>query len=157
MFDMLRPALADQLHLYAEYHRHPLNQLTHKLAIPLIVFHSIAMLSWLSLGTPFGLSLNLGQVVYLAVIAWYFSLDARLAVLMALLFGLCFPLAAVTPRPVVIGLAIFAWLVQLAGHFIWEKRSPAFLTNLFQALIGPLFFVAVLVGVWPASRVEARA
>ena len=46
-------------------------------------------------------------------------------------------------------IAIAGWLTQLAGHVVWEKRSPAFLTNLFQALIGPLFFVATLTGDFP--------
>ena len=64
---------------------------------------------------------------------------------MALLMALCFPLAAVTPRPLVLAIALVGWAIQLAGHLVWEKRSPAFLANLLQALIGPLFFVAALV------------
>ncbi len=159
---MPRPTLADHFRLYADYHRHPLNELTHRLAIPLIVFHTIAMLSWISLGayslgSSLTFSLTLAHVAYVAAIGWYLSLDAPLGVLMALLVGLCFPIAAVTPRAVVIGLALVAWIVQLAGHVVWEKRAPAFLTNLFQALIGPLYFVAVAVGRWPQHGAEARA
>ena len=154
---MLSAKLEEQFQLYAEFHRHPMNRLTHKIAIPLIVFHVIAMLSWISLGTPFGFPLTLAHLLYVGAIAWYLTLDVRLGLLMIPLVGLCFPLSAVTPRGVVIGLAVFAWLIQLAGHLVWEKRSPAFLTNLLQALIGPLFFVAVLVGVWPARRLEASA
>jgi uncharacterized membrane protein YGL010W len=45
-------------------------------------------------------------------------------------------------------------LVQLAGHVVWEKKQPSFLTNLVHALVGPLFFAAVLTGTY---RVEARA
>ncbi len=70
---------------------------------------------------------------------------------MALLFALCFPLAAITPRPVVVAAAIVGWLVQLAGHSVWEKNRPAFLTNVLQALIGPLYFVAILGGIWRPS------
>ena len=61
-------------------------------------------------------------------------------------------LAAVTPRPLVLAIALLGWAVQLAGHLVWEKRSPAFLANLLQALIGPLFFVAALVGLTDAKR-----
>jgi len=158
---MLKPALEAQFQLYADYHRHPMNRLTHKLAIPLIVFHVLAMLSWVSLGSTvgraLGFPLHLGHLAYLAAVAWYLRLDARLGLLMALLLALGFPLSAVTPRPVVVGIALSGWLIQLAGHLVWEKRSPAFLTNLLQALIGPLFFVAVLVGVWPARRAEVGA
>jgi len=44
---------------------------------------------------------------------------------------------------------------QLAGHVVWEKNSPAFLQNLLQALVGPLFFVAVLTGEWPRPAQNA--
>jgi uncharacterized membrane protein YGL010W len=32
---------------------------------------------------------------------------------------------------------------------VWEKNQPAFLKNLLQALVGPLFFAAALTGEWP--------
>lgn len=149
---MLKPALAAHFRKYAEFHRHPVNRLTHQIAVPLIVFHIVAMLSWVTLAAPYGWSLTVAHVLVAAVVAWYLSLDLGLGVLMALLYALCFPLAAVTPRSAVIAMAVVGWLIQLAGHVVWEKRSPAFLTNLLQALIGPLFFVAVTVGVWPPER-----
>ena len=43
-------------------------------------------------------------------------------------------LAEVTPVWAVMALAVAGWLVQLAGHVVWEKKSPAFLRNLLQAL-----------------------
>jgi uncharacterized membrane protein YGL010W len=147
---MIKPALAAHFALYADYHRHPVNRLTHKLAIPLIVFHVIAMLGWVVIAAPHGHPLTLAHLVYAAVVAWYLRLDVRLGILTALLYGICFPLAEVTSRPLVLGIAAFGWLVQLAGHVIWEKRSPAFFTHFLQALIGPLFFVATWVGLWPA-------
>ena len=143
---------------YADAHRHPTNRLTHKIAIPIIVFHILAMLTWVHLVDVGGYSLNLGHVVYLAAIAWYFTLNRTLALIMAVLYALCFPLAAVTPWPVVVGLAIFGWVVQLAGHSVWEKNRPAFLTNMLQALIGPLFFVATALGFWrPHASTQAAA
>lgn len=148
----LKPTLVEQFALYDEYHRHETNRLTHKIAIPLIVFHIIAMLTWIPLGSPFGHALTLGHVVYILAIGWYLSLDTRLGLLMALLFATCFPLAEVTPRWLVVLVAVVGWLVQLAGHVVWEKRQPAFLTNLLQALIGPLYFVATLVGLWSPGR-----
>jgi len=47
-----------------------------------------------------------------------------------------------------VAIAIGAWAIQLAGHAVWEKRSPAFTRNLLQALVGPLYFVAILLGDW---------
>ena len=147
---MLKPALEAYFVEYDEHHRSSMNQWTHQMAIPLIVFHVIAMLSWISLGAPFGYALNLAHVVWLAATLWYLVLDVRLGLLIGLLTAMCFPVAAVTPKLVVVLLAIVGWLVQLVGHVVREKRQPAFLEHLLQALIGPLFFVAQLVGLWPA-------
>lgn len=145
----MRRGLVRLFEEYAEYHRHPMNRLTHKVAIPLIVFHVIAMLDWVTLGRLPGFTLTLAHPVYVAVIAWYWRLHARLAVVMAIACAVCFPIGRVTPWPAVVAIAVFAWIIQLAGHVIWEKRQPAFLTNLLQALIGPLFFAAILMGEWP--------
>jgi uncharacterized membrane protein YGL010W len=136
---------------YADAHRHPTNQRLHKVAIPLIVFHLVAMADWIPLlrvpGT--GLTVTLGHLAYLLVVAWYVRLDARLGLWMALLFALYFPLARVTPRPLVVVIAVAAWTAQLVGHAVFEKRRPAFLRNLAHALVGPAFFVAKALGRWP--------
>lgn len=137
---------------YEDVHRHPINRLTHKIAIPLIVFHIVAMLSWVRLANVGGFGLNLAHLAYLATVIWYFSLSVKLGVVMALAYALCFPLAAVVPWPAVVAIALVGWLIQLAGHVVWEKRSPAFLRNLVQALVGPLYFVAILLGDWPVVR-----
>jgi uncharacterized membrane protein YGL010W len=145
----LHPTLERWFTDYAAAHRHPMNRLTHKIAIPLIVFHIIAMLDWIKLPLEVaGVAVSVGHLVYLAAILFYLRLHLGLGLLMAVLMAACFPLAAITPGPVVIAVAVVGWLVQLAGHSVWEKNRPAFLTNLLQALIGPLFFVAVLTGVW---------
>lgn len=145
---MLKPQLRAYFEEYADSHRHPTNRLTHVIAIPLIVFHIVAMLSWVPLAKLGGFELNLAHLAYLGAVVWYLSLSVRLGVIMALLFAICFPLAAITPWPAVVAIAAIGWLVQLAGHAVWEKRSPAFLRNLLQALVGPMFFVAKLTGDW---------
>ena len=143
--DSMKPQLIAHFEEYAAYHRHPMNRLTHKIAIPLIVFHMIAMLDWVRLCGP----LTLAHVVYAGTVAWYATLDLRLAGVMALACAICFPVGWVTPKLAVLAIAVFAWIIQLAGHVVWEKRQPAFVTNLLQAFIGPLFFAAILTGDWP--------
>lgn len=132
---------------YADYHRHPTNQLCHKIAIPLIVFHIIAMLDWVRLGG----SITAAHLAFAAVVAWYLTLDLGLALVMALFFALCFPLAWVTPPWLVWAIAGVAWSIQLAGHTLWEKRAPAFLTNVAQIFVGPLFFAAKIMGKNPIN------
>jgi uncharacterized membrane protein YGL010W len=145
---------------YADGHRHPTNRLTHKIAIPLIVFHVVAMLDWVRLveipGTG-GYMLSLGHLAFVGAVGWYLTLNVRLGLLMALFFGICFPIGAVTPVWAVVAIAVGAWGIQLAGHSIWEKNRPAFLKNMAHALIGPLFFAALLTGDWPPKAVPAQA
>lgn len=144
---------------YAADHRHPMNQLTHKLAIPVIVFHVMAMLHWVKLGPAVAVggtevALSLGHLGWVAVTVLYVALFPRLAPLMAVAFGLCVVVSAWTPAWLVVVLAVVGWTVQLAGHALFERNRPSFLTNMVQALVGPLFFAAVLTG---AYRPEAAA
>ena len=147
MDDKLNPRLAGLFAEYAAYHRHPINRLTHVFAIPAIAFHLIAMLDWVLVCQLGAFSFTLGHLAYVLVIIWYCSLNLRLGIIMALLFGVCFPLGHWTPRVAVVVIAVLAWAIQLAGHVIWEKRAPAFTTNLLQALVGPAFFVAKAIGI----------
>ena len=153
----MSPALRTLFQDYAESHQHPTNRLTHKVAIPLIVFHIVAMLDWVQLFAVGGVAVTLGMVGVVAALIWYLRMSVKLGLLMALCFALCFPLARVTPWPVVVAVAVVGWLVQLAGHAVWEKKSPAFLTNLLQALVGPIFFLAVLTGDWREGQTDAAA
>jgi len=142
---------------YANDHRHPTNQLTHKIAIPVIVFHIVTMLDWVQLFPIGGFQVTAGHVMFVVAVSWYLAMFPKLGALMALLFGLCFPLGrAITALPngkaIIVALAVFGWLVQLAGHAVWEKKSPSFLRNILQALVGPIFFVAKLTGDWKPSQ-----
>src|SRR5687768_2026528 len=149
---MLKPQLHTYFQEYADSHRHPTNRLTHKIAIPLIVFHIVAMLDWVTIVHLGEFRLSLGYVAAAAAALWYLSMSRKLGLLMVLALALCFPLGAITPKAVVVVIAVVGWGIQLAGHSIWEKNRPAFLTNMLQALVGPLFFLAVLVGDWPEKK-----
>ena len=41
-------------------------------------------------------------------------------------------------------LFVVGWAFQLAGHFIFEGRKPAFVDDLSHTLIGPMFVAAKL-------------
>jgi uncharacterized membrane protein YGL010W len=151
----MNPKLKQLFVEYADAHRHPMNRLTHKIAIPLIVFHIIAMLDWVPLFTLAvgdGATVTLAWVAYAVTMLWYLRMHFRLGVVMAILYGACIPLGWVTPVWAVVAIAIGAWLVQLAGHVLWEKNSPAFVRNLVQAVVGPMFFVAIFTGDWPLEE-----
>ncbi|HVE82264.1 MAG TPA: Mpo1-like protein [Myxococcales bacterium] len=151
-------ALLDQ---YADSHRHPTNRLTHKIAIPLIVFHILAMLDWVRLAPapalPGGV-VTLGMAFWAATAVWYLRADVKLGLLVIGLSVLAFPIGRALPWWSVVAVAVVGWLVQLAGHVVWEKKQPSFLTNMVHALVGPLFFMAVLTRAYrPGQRAAAAA
>jgi uncharacterized membrane protein YGL010W len=153
---MLSPRTTALFDEYASSHQHPTNRLTHKIAIPLIVFHIVAMLDWVRLvsvpALPGGV-LTLGHVAYALAAIWYLRADPRLGAIVLVGMAACFPLGRLTPWWAVVAVAVGGWLIQLAGHVVWEKKQPSFLTNLVHALVGPLFFVALLTG---AYRIGGR-
>lgn len=146
---MLKPKLERHLASYADFHRHPMNVACHKIGMPLIIFNAVALLDWVVLGRVAGLEITLAYPIYVAVVLWYLSLNVKLGLIMAAAYGACIPLGWIAPWSVIIGAGVVGWAVQFLGHIVWEKRSPAFLTNLLQLLIGPLFIAASLVGDWP--------
>lgn len=146
---MLKPHTQALFDEYISSHQHPTNRLTHKVAIPLIVLHIVAMLDWVRLASvPFlpGGSLTLAFVAWALASIWFLRADTKLGLIVSVAAALCIPLGRLLPVWVVVSIAVFGWLVQLAGHAVWEKKSPSFLTNLVHALVGPLFFVALLTG-----------
>lgn len=146
---MLNPRLQALFDDYASSHQHPTNRLTHKVAIPVIVLHIVAMLDWVrlvSLPVIPGGALTLGMVAWLLATAWYLRSDLKLGLIVSAGTALCFPIGRMLPVWAVIAIAVAGWLIQLAGHAVWEKKSPSFLTNLVHALVGPMFFVALLTG-----------
>jgi uncharacterized membrane protein YGL010W len=86
----------------------------------------------------------------LAVLIYYFALDAVLAAAMAVLSAvLLFFAERVASLPLGISATVFAvtfilgWIIQLVGH-AFEGRKPALLDNLFQVLVAPIFLMAEL-------------
>jgi uncharacterized membrane protein YGL010W len=45
-----------------------------------------------------------------------------------------------------IGLFVVGWVFQFIGHYVYEKKSPAFYKNLAHLLVGPLWILAKATG-----------
>ena len=160
---MTHPRLLALFDDYASSHQHPTNRLTHKVAIPFIVLHIVAMLDWVKLVAvpvlPGGV-VTLGLVAWALAAVWYLRADVKLGVMVSALMLLCFPLGRMLSAVsvwLVVAIAVSGWLIQLAGHAVWEKKSPSFLTNMVHALVGPLFFVALLTGDYSVKSQSAEA
>lgn len=137
-----------QLATYTSYHRDHRNRLTHFFGIPAIILSlmlalatvriglgsvtvSLAVLVsaavwllWIGLDRPIGLAMGLFMIPSLALAEWIAA--SQPATQVWILFALLF---------------VGGWALQLWGHF-YEGRRPALVSNLFQALIGPMFLAA---------------
>jgi uncharacterized membrane protein YGL010W len=152
---MLPPDMSKRLDLYfadyATHHRTAGNQLTHYVGIPLItlsLFGLLAGIPVLPSHVPAGevLRLDGGTLLLALATLWYLVIDWRLAIPFALFaaglyfFGRALPAAALT------ALFVAGWVLQGVGHYVYEKRSPAFFTHVRHLLIGPLWIFARWVG-----------
>jgi uncharacterized membrane protein YGL010W len=133
---------------YAAYHRDRRNLATHFIGVPMILFSIIVALAtvWIPLGP---VTLTLAVVMSIASLAYYFMLDVKLAVTMAVvLFLMCAGASELTHRLDVgpslawaAGIFVVGWAIQFLGHK-YEGMKPAFFDDAKQLIISPLFMCA---------------
>jgi uncharacterized membrane protein YGL010W len=143
-----------QLAFYARYHRDPRNCATHYLGIPMLFLAAILPLQALRIAVG-SFQLPLAVVLTLPALIGWMVLDLGVG---AALFLLLCPLFAIAELIVdagsaflmwsaVAALFLIGWSFQFLGHAVFERRRPAFVDDLSQTLIGPMFVVAkMLVG-----------
>lgn len=145
----MRPTLERLFGEYYAYHKDPTNVAIHKVAIPLIVFHVLAMLDWVALGFELGgHAVTLAHATFALAALWYLYMSPKLALVMLPFSALCLFAGRHSTAEVVIGVAVFAWIAQLIGHLRYEHRAPAFKDNLVQLLVGPVYFIATSLRWW---------
>ncbi len=140
-----------QMAMYASYHTNARNRATHFIGIPAIVFAILIPLAFVRFDLA-GTTISLALIVAVAVLALWLRLDIVIGAAMAVvLFLLWLAAEWVAGLDRTTGWIVFAaffiggWAFQLVGH-VYEGKRPALLTNLFQALIGPMFLMAELFG-----------
>jgi uncharacterized membrane protein YGL010W len=153
----VNPRLVELFREYDQYHMDPINRLTHKVAIPLIFFNAVAMLDWIKLFAVSGVSGHPISVAHIAIgwsLVWYARMSPKLSVLLATTFAAMLVIGTYTPVWLVVSIGVAAWVLQFLGHLVWEKKAPNFMRNGIQALVGPIYFLAIATGDWqaPAAR-----
>ena len=145
-------SVADWFGEYALSHADPTNKVLHWISVPLIVLAVMGFL-W-SVPVPSGFAdispwINWATLTVLVALIYYVTLSRRLAVGVAIAFGVQLAiLQALSELPWPLwatSLAIFiaAWIGQFTGHAIEGKR-PSFFKDIQFLMIGPLWLVASL-------------
>jgi uncharacterized membrane protein YGL010W len=122
---------------YGSHHRARGNLVCHAFGVTLIAFGIVSILT-----TPRVGPVTVAEILIALVVAYYATLDARLAAAMAVAFG-AVDLVAHAVADWRVGLAAFilGWIFQAVGHAVYEKNRPAFFKNLLHLLVGPMFLV----------------
>ena len=139
------------LAFYARYHQNPRNCLTHYLGIPMLFVAAILPLEAVRIPLG-GHLLPLGILLTLPAVIGWTVLDLGVGAMLALLLCPLFALVELIVRsgsPALLwscfaGLFVAGWSLQFMGHAVYERRRPAFVDNLSQTLIGPMFVAAKL-------------
>jgi uncharacterized membrane protein YGL010W len=142
----MSPTLKAHFADYAAFHGTAGNKACHYVGIPLIVLSILALLARVPLFAVGGFTVTAAEVFLVLVTAYYLTLDTVLAAIM--LAASAALLVVGRPLPVAVSVVLFVlgWIFQFVGHYVYEKRSPAFYRNLAHLLVGPLWIVAKAVG-----------
>jgi len=159
--------IEEQMSFYAAYHQNARNKATHFVGVPAIMVSLLIPLAWLRLELG-GVTLSAAMLLAAAVLAYYFLLDAPLALAMTVVIGAMLWLGElIALQGAATGWTWFAilfvggWIVQLVGH-VFEGRRPALADNFFQVFVAPIFLAAEVffaLGYKPQlhARVQRRA
>ncbi len=131
---------------YAVSHRHPKNQLIHKICVPLIMLTVIGFF-WL-IPTPQAMHfvspwLNWATIFVAFCLMFYLSLNFMMFLGMLIQTAVMLYIThkldqAGVLLPFCVGVFIISWIFQFIGHKI-EGKKPSFFQDLAFLLIGPLW------------------
>jgi len=141
--------IVEQLSGYKSVHLNKKNIQTHFVGIPLIILAITFLMNSIALvldSDAFSMRLSLAMVIYGLVSCYYVFLHRALALGMIVYLIINLAIANVfssTDSIIYIAIALFilGWLIQFIGHY-YEKAKPAFVDDLSQFAIGPLFLMA---------------
>lgn len=144
-------SFTEQARFYAQCHQKPITLYTHFVGIPLIIFAVMVLLGFIKIVIPGVFEISIATIATLLVLIYYFYLQWKLALAITpiLIFLLWIAHWFSYLGPTKVGLWAFGltfvlgWALQLVGHII-EDKKPAFVSNLCQLVIAPLYLVAEL-------------
>jgi uncharacterized membrane protein YGL010W len=142
----MSPVLKEHFADYGAYHATPGNKACHSVGIPLIFFAVLALLGHVPLLRVGGFTVTLAEPVILAVTLYYVRLDAGLAAMMLIVSAVLAAAGRLVSVPAAAVLFVLGWVLQFVGHYVYEKKSPAFFRNVNHLLVGPLWILAKATG-----------
>jgi uncharacterized membrane protein YGL010W len=146
----------EQLSTYKSVHLNRKNIRTHFIGVPMIIWSIALLLASFSfeiestfISQYFGvesIGFTLAGVLSVGVLIYYLVLSFPLGILAFVLFGpLVWSVHYIVniEYHIIIAISVFVigWVIQFIGHH-YEKAKPAFMDDINQLIIGPLFVIA---------------
>ncbi|KAI9326120.1 DUF962 domain protein, partial [Obelidium mucronatum] len=143
----------DQYCGYAEYHHNSTNRLIHTIFVPTLIWTGLVMIGcnvspiapWV--GDEYGVPLNIPFILSTIYAVYYTILHpviggfGGIMIYAAFWTSNHFIEAGTSLTGFALGLHIVSWIIQFVGHGVFEKRAPALLDNLLQAVVLAFLFV----------------
>jgi uncharacterized membrane protein YGL010W len=136
----MRP-IADYFADYAAYHRTKGNKWFHRFGIPMIVLTLLGMLAHVTILPAKPVHLDAAMLLIVLSEVFYLMLEWRLALAMLVVSVAFYFAAGMMPFWLNAALFVLGWILQFIGHSVYEKKQPAFLTNVTHLLVGPLWIL----------------
>lgn len=141
----------EQARFYVQYHTKASTRYTHMAGVPIVILSLMILLGFVKITVPGFFATDLACLTTLGVLIYYYRLNWQLALALTPILIILLWIASWFSEygPTKLGLWTFmitfivGWGLQFYGHFI-EGKKPAFMVNVYQALIAPLFLVAEL-------------
>lgn len=138
---MITERLKTHFHDYASYHRTRGNQLSHYFGITMIVITLLGLLAQITVGPT-----DAGFILWAFAISYCLFLDWKITIPYAMFVLGLYYIGRQLPLSILWTFFILGWILQGIGHYVYEKKSPAFFTNLKHVFIGPLWIFAKAIG-----------
>ena len=154
--EKIMKSAVEQLSTYKSVHLNRKNIRTHFVGVPMIIWSIALLLASFSfeiepafIGNSLGIdhvNFTMAGILSVGVLIYYLILSVPLGILAFVLFGpLMWSVHYVVNMEyhIIIAISIFVigWVIQFIGHH-YEKAKPAFMDDINQLLIGPLFVIA---------------
>ena len=141
----------EQAQFYAAYHQNTMTRYTHMAGVPILILSLMILLGFVKIIIPGVFASNLACFATLAILMYYYRLNWQLAMMLTPIMIVLLWLASWFNYAGPTQLGLWSFIItfilglglQFYGHYI-EEKPPAFMDNLMQALIAPLYLTAEL-------------
>ena len=126
------------LRQYASDHQNEVNRWVHLICVPVLLWGALALLARIKLSPYVDLAMAVAMVH--CVVFWF--MDWKLGFPYFVFVLGVYGLARDTSVAMALWISAAGWVLQIFGHFHFEKNKPSFFSQITQLFIGPIWWFA---------------